>query len=104
MRRNELSGGDRVRRAPRGARCWSSGRRRGYAICLAATDRRTEAQSPSCGRWSIQISEGRETLDYVYAVTLLETLRDHRPANPKPGTPNRLGTEPGTQEPGTSEP
>ena len=52
-----------------------------------------------------QITEGRETLDYVYAVTLLETLRDHRAdetRNPEPRT--ELGIEPGTQEPGTSEP
>jgi hypothetical protein len=53
-----------------------------------------------------QITEGRDTLDYVYAETLLATLRDHR--NLEPG-PRKPGTEPGTQkrrtlEPGTSEP
>jgi hypothetical protein len=47
-----------------------------------------------------QITEGRDTPDYVYAETLLETLRDRRNQEPNP----EPGIEPGTQAPGTSEP
>jgi hypothetical protein len=40
----------------------------------------------------IQITEGRDTLDYVYAETLLEALGDRRTA--EPGETKPLNPEP----------
>jgi tetratricopeptide (TPR) repeat protein len=72
---------------------------RGYASFQAAT-RRTDEAIETLRPAVNQITEGRDTLDYVYAETLLETLRDRRNQEPNP----EPGIEPGTQAPGTSEP
>jgi predicted Zn-dependent protease len=72
---------------------------RAYASFQAAT-RRTDEAIETLRPVVNQITEGRDTPDYVYAETLLETLRDCRNQEPNP----EPGTEPGTQAPGTSEP
>jgi hypothetical protein len=70
---------------------------RGYASFQAAT-RRTDEAIETLRPAVNQITEGRDTLDYVYAETLLETLRDRRNQEPEPEPRNR------TPELGTSEP
>ena len=75
------------------------------AMLLAATSRTDEAVAtlqPVVAR----ITEGRDTLDYVYAETLLETLGElKQPAAwTEPGARHQAlnpGTEPRHQAPGT---
>jgi hypothetical protein len=78
---------------------------RGYANLLAASSRTDEAvaalQPVVAG-----ITEGRDTIDYVYAETLLETLGElKRPAaSTEPGARHQAlnpGTEPRHQASGT---